>query len=436
MAHGFRHTASHLVQTDIPFSFVACLYLLMSASNSLVRRTAEHSQHEAQTINIAVVVTAAVFVILRLVARKTRGMGLLWDDWLEVVAMVLTLCVLVTALLLTHYGNGVHITYLSNEDIANFCKVMMAFECTYVTTIFAIKSSLLLMYNRMFPVRSIRIASIVLWTCTAILTIVVVFFVIFQCTPVAKTWSQLMPGQCVNRRALIIYSALLNIITDFAILGLPVGSVWNLEIRRNHKYILTCVFLSGCLFIVGGVYRFTVLFQYDAKDFTYTTLNIVIWTIIECSSGIITACIPTIVPLIQPITAFIFNYRNHKTVTENIRHNQSSSQERAISRSGTFAISSPQQQDFLPPSSSSNKKKPPRRGGMKFQRLGSAYDTPGNTDAWPMEVKVTTTIEIITSILENDGQSVVGSKPRVFEGGSIEMTQGRDHSAMIVARRI
>lgn len=73
---------------------------------------------------------------------------------------------------------------------------------------------------------------------------------------------------------------------------------------------------------------------------------------------------------------------------------------------------------------------------MKFQRLGSAYGTPGNTDVWPMEVKVTTTIEIITSILENDGRSVVGSKPRVSEGGSIEMTQGRDRSGMIMARRI
>ena len=68
---------------------------------------------------------------------------------------------------------------------------------------------------------------------------------IFQCVPVRKLWNPTVPGRCINYEALIIASGVLNVVTDFAILGLPMPLLWRLEAPTRRKRLLSIVFSFG-----------------------------------------------------------------------------------------------------------------------------------------------------------------------------------------------
>lgn len=51
--------------------------------------------------------------------------------------------------------------------------------------------------------------------------------------------------------------------------------------------------------VFASAYRFSVLFSYTGADPTYTLAPTVGWTAIEMSAGIVSACLPTMRPVIQ-----------------------------------------------------------------------------------------------------------------------------------------
>ena len=51
--------------------------------------------------------------------------------------------------------------------------------------------------------------------------------------------------------------------------------------------------------VFASAYRFTVLFSYSALDPSYTLAPTVGWTAIEMSAGIVSACLPTLVPALK-----------------------------------------------------------------------------------------------------------------------------------------
>jgi hypothetical protein len=51
--------------------------------------------------------------------------------------------------------------------------------------------------------------------------------------------------------------------------------------------------------VFASAYRFSVLFSYHDSDPTYTLSPTVVWTAIEMSTGIVSACLPTLRPVMQ-----------------------------------------------------------------------------------------------------------------------------------------
>lgn len=101
--------------------------------------------------------------------------------------------------------------------------------------------------SRIFPVREIRLGAWILGSITAVWGIAIILVCIFQCTPVQKAWAPTVPGTCINLRASFIGNAVPNILTDVAIIVLPVREVWKLQTRRMQKLQLSFIFLLGSL---------------------------------------------------------------------------------------------------------------------------------------------------------------------------------------------
>ncbi|KAJ5635528.1 uncharacterized protein N7484_008841 [Penicillium longicatenatum] len=266
----------------------------------------ESRQGEFRAVTIAMTALAAVFVTLRFLSPK-KGMGLGMDDF----AMLASLVSIVTAiwpfyltdclqfllfavaglnLALIQYGMGLDASTLSTKSLEMIAKLLIAYDCVYCTTIGMIKLSVLLMYTRIFPTRGFRVAVIVLGIITVAWIIVIACMSVIQCAPIERAWDTSIPGACIDASASFIANAVPNIVTDIAIILLPMRALWRMKTTITHRFV-----------IFSSAYRFSALFASKATDKSWTLGNACTWGVIECSSGIISACMPTLYPFFGTI---------------------------------------------------------------------------------------------------------------------------------------
>lgn len=129
-------------------------------------------------------------------------------------------------------------------------QLLVAYECVYCTTVGIVKISILLMYARIFPTRSFRIAAYILGSIVISWVIAIICVSVFQCTPIAKAWDTSLPGTCINLKDSFVGNAVPNILTDIAILSLPVRVVWGLQATLVHRLTVIAVFLLGSLYVL------------------------------------------------------------------------------------------------------------------------------------------------------------------------------------------
>ena len=126
-------------------------------------------------------------------------------------------------------------------------------EVYYACLIFITKLSILLQYLRIFvPNRqgiAYYAAHALIWLNLICYTIIG-FLVLFQCTPRRKIWEPLLPGNCLNFGSILISGAIINIVSDFCILALPLASIWNLQMATKHKIGISAVFAVGLLYVI------------------------------------------------------------------------------------------------------------------------------------------------------------------------------------------
>ncbi|KAJ3956366.1 hypothetical protein N0V92_007094 [Colletotrichum tropicale] len=240
----------------------------------------------------ALLVLATVFVGLRFWARWTVGFHYGLDDWFMVVGLIVTFMAGALNYAMIAQGLGRHASTLSLDQQVQFLKLLLAFECIYVTAVMFIKISLLLMYRRIFPSRGFKISAMVLGFLTIGWWISIVLVCVFQCTPVAKAYMPWIDGTCIDLKASFIGNAIPNILTDVAILCLPIKEVWRLQVTMVQRISLCFMFLLGGFVLFASIYRFTTIMQFQLTDTTF-----------ECACGVISACLPTLRPLMVKVSS-------------------------------------------------------------------------------------------------------------------------------------
>lgn len=133
---------------------------------------------------------------------------------------------------------------------------MYAVELTYCVLITTTKFSILLFYRRVFMNQStslhFRIAWYVILVWTFLWGISTFFAAAFQCDPPSYYWSKYTrktTGSCLNLTVLLVVTASTNIVTDVALLILPMPVVWNLKVELSQKFAVCGIFLLGGLYV-------------------------------------------------------------------------------------------------------------------------------------------------------------------------------------------
>ena len=160
------------------------------------------------------------------------------------------------------------------------------------------------------------------WTTIATLVvvnvagIVLTFVNIFQCRPVGAAFDDpiLPTATCIDIVTLYLSSAPVNIITDLALLFLPMPILTGMRLPRNEKLILIVTFSFGGFVAVVDVVR--IAYLEDAAlarlqatsgssasnaeyDYSWIASLSFMWSAVEVHVGVICACVPGVKPLVS-----------------------------------------------------------------------------------------------------------------------------------------
>ena len=72
-------------------------------------------------------------------------------------------------------------------------------------------------------------------------------FNIFMCRPREKYWNRLQTGSCYSYDASMLGTGFFNVFSDFALLMLPVRSIWKLQVPMKKRLGILAVFATGML---------------------------------------------------------------------------------------------------------------------------------------------------------------------------------------------
>ena len=201
------------------------------------------------------------------------------------------------------YGAGRHYETLDSLE------KVMAVKLNWVSQPFTIfscgvgKISIALLLLRIMPKNKIRERFLyTLITLLVIINTICVAFIFGQCSPARKLWEPSINGSCLKpyvQQDVGFFQASFSAFSDFLLALFPLVIIYNLQMKLAIKVGLGCAMSLG-LFATGAAIVKTIqLEDLTARDdYTYDTVNLVIWFSTEMYTVIIAACVPTLRPLL------------------------------------------------------------------------------------------------------------------------------------------
>lgn len=267
-------------------------------------------------------VLSSVFVFLRMISRVTIVKRIAIDDYLMVLAWAITFGLSFCICYGCTWGLGRHESHVPSPWQGPLREADYAFAVLYQPALMATKSSILAFYltlptiNKTFK-----------WACVATLFVVnagglaLSLVTIFQCSPIDAAWNvttAISQGHCIDIVTIFLSSTPLNIITDLAILFLPIPILTGMRLPRKQKIILVITFSFGAFTVAVDVVRIVYLqgaamtrltetikgiahgktLLVEQGDFSWYASQSFMWSAIEVNVGIMCACVPGLKPLV------------------------------------------------------------------------------------------------------------------------------------------
>lgn len=119
----------------------------------------------------------------------------------------------------------------------------------YLATAVSVKTSLLLLYYRIFGVvRWFRYLLAAVWAIVLLYFIICLFVAVFECKPVAFYWDKSIEnGTCIDQKRFYRWNGVSNLLIDFLIWMLTLPLVWRLHLSLRQKLSLSFVLILGLL---------------------------------------------------------------------------------------------------------------------------------------------------------------------------------------------
>ncbi|KAK6204211.1 hypothetical protein LQW54_008330 [Pestalotiopsis sp. IQ-011] len=196
-----------------------------------------------------------------------------------------------------------------------------------------VKLSILAMLYRLVHATESKLTIMVLSVASFVVVtgILIVFIIIFQCSPVSDYWTlSFRPQKCIDEAVLLLVAGIANILTDFVIVVLPIRMTASLQLPRRQHYILYALFCTGfCACVVGVIRTYYTWVFTTSYDKTWYGWAVWVSSTIELYVGIACASIPA--------CRHFFTHRNSDLVDSAARSSGSGSNKTSRRSSKTTA---------------------------------------------------------------------------------------------------
>jgi len=113
-----------------------------------------------------------------------------------------------------------------------------------------IKFSVLTFYLDIFENRLFKRCVYVVMVVTALLFCAVILGTCLLCTPFRYAWDKtIVGGHCADSTKNYLAVGIVNMIIDFAIVGLPMPILWGLQMPTNKKIAISTILALGLLYV-------------------------------------------------------------------------------------------------------------------------------------------------------------------------------------------
>ncbi|KAJ2903548.1 MFS general substrate transporter [Zalerion maritima] len=292
----------------------------MSIANSTTTTNFPDRAPTVFAVTTATLCLSSVFVAARVYCRTwlVKRVGL--DDYFIIAAWFLAFGLSFSIDFATHHGLGRHDENIDPADYDELRISEYAFSILYNPALMLTKTSILLFFLRI----SKDTQPVMKWVSRALLAIVnlagtiLTLLNIFQCKPISAAFRTHSDAKCIPLLTEFVCAAPVNIVTDLAILALPIPVLTGITLPPKQKYILILTFAIWIFVTIVDVIRVYYLQKAISgvptsvsddsnaifgteDDFAWNASISLMWSAIEVNVGMTCACIPTLKPLIMKL---------------------------------------------------------------------------------------------------------------------------------------
>ncbi|SCO75947.1 related to integral membrane protein PTH11 [Fusarium oxysporum] len=259
----------------------------------------------AALLAVTVLFTPMILVVvgLRIWVRVTHHcFGL--EDWLMCIGVTLNLVHNGVVIWGSFTGIGTPDSKLNTAMVMEGFKAVTFWQIFYISSSMFIKISICAQLLRVTDNKRIKTFLWGLIGLTVLITLVAGIIGLVRCRPLSASWDP-STGTCMDQGILSVLTYVvsgINIVVDWSVAILPVIILWNVQMHRTLKIMANVVMGIGALASVATIIRLPYSPAYSQpSDQLYGIGNIILWTVIECSLGIIAGSMPMLRKLFKAL---------------------------------------------------------------------------------------------------------------------------------------
>lgn len=319
-------------------------------------------------VTIIFTVISTVFVAARFFTRTYIVKSVKRDDWWILAAWLVAVGFSVSICVGVRYGLGRHKADIPDDLYAMFRKAEYAFSVLYNPSLMLTKTSILVFFLSVMSKDADAVFKWCNWLTLAVVNIAglaLTLLTIFQCRPVDAGYEYPTPenAKCTDIVTLYLSSAPVNIVTDLALLFLPMPILTGMRLPRKQKIILIITFSFGGFVAVVDVIRIAYLQNaalnrlklvngtagsggqiIETSDFSWDASLSFMWSAVEVHLGIICACVPSLKPLfLRFLPSFIRDVDDEFSSTDSVDYGKTNANEPSpvATRRNTTVLNNP-----------------------------------------------------------------------------------------------
>lgn len=205
-------------------------------------------------IIFSVVPAAAIF--LRVLARRISVRPLNLSDYCAIIAAALTIALeAVSIAAVVHgglaYGHASEIVaQFGSMPVVTLLKLTIPLHVLWASSLGFSKTSILLLYSQLFKAEHyVIIATRAIITINALWAAGTILAGFLTCQPFSKQWEVAAGGSCKDQVVSFMVSGTINLVTNVAVIVLPLPALCKLRMGIYKKLVLVVVFSLGFLYV-------------------------------------------------------------------------------------------------------------------------------------------------------------------------------------------